>query len=100
MKFFLIYLIFNINYYVIASLDFKFYQDMFLLSCISQKSNNLIVSIQETIEMLILNSYFLISLLSVIYIIFSLFCNMFHYSIKYFFVNFIFNQKKLILPNN
>lgn len=99
MKTFIINLL-NINNNIHTSLDIKFFQDIFLLSWFFTLKINFFNEIQKILELFLLNSYFYINIICICYILFALFWNMFHFSIRYFFVNFVFNQKWLILPNN
>ncbi len=89
-----------IDLFLKLSLDGKVFQDIFLISEVISLNLNFFNTIQKLMEFFILNSYYYINLISISYILITLFWNMFHYSARYFFANVIFNQKKLILPNN
>lgn len=100
MKIFILNFLINYNVESVTSLDIKFFQDIFSVSWFFSLNINFFNTIQELLELFILNSYFYINIISISYILIALFWNMFHYSARYYFVNFIFNHKKLILPNN
>lgn len=81
MKDFLKIYIFS-NIFEEGSLDIKFYLDIFFLSKIKLNCySNLFFTSQQLAEFIVLNSYFLISLSGIGYIIFRLLLNMFSYSI-------------------
>lgn len=52
---------------------------------------------QEFLDFVIINSFFLLTILTLSYIFFSLLHNMFDYSFRYFIVNWFFSQQPLVL---
>lgn len=83
------YLIYN------KSLDNKFFSNIFLI-LENKKSilDNLEITFNDLVIFLILNLHYGINLLLLIYIFFSLFKNMFGFSIKFYFLNKIFNSQR------
>lgn len=74
------------------SMDYKFFSNIFLLLESQQQFLNFFsFTLTESVNYLVLRLHFILNLLLIIYIIFSLLLNMFSFSIRFYFINRLLN---------
>ena len=78
--------------YFNLSMDYKFFSNIFLLLESQQQFLNFFsFTLTESVNYLVLRLHFILNLLLIIYIIFSLLLNMFSFSIRFYFINRLLN---------
>lgn len=78
--------------YFNLSMDYKFFSNIFLLLESQQQFLNFFsFTLTESVNYLVLHLHFILNLLLIIYIIFSLLLNMFSFSIRFYFINRLLN---------
>lgn len=94
----LIYFFFKNYNYLVKSMDYKFFSNIFTVLDIYQPRLDIFGwSLHEFIDFIILQLHFLITAVVLLYIFLSLLWNMFGYSIWYYYLNLIFNIQLLPL---